>query len=159
MSDRPTKPTEEMKLTAAREIAEELRSAGHLDANEVEDSAKDIAKHGSTWGDGYKLAQSLDDRGWDCNLDMAEILDGYSSAVRTQIEAAEKQWAADNNIQPPDLIDRPVKLKSGETGIVTGVYGHGVAKFLVKIDGDKEANGPSQSRRIINFEDAIPVAP
>lgn len=157
MSERPTRPTEEMKLTAARKVVAEMRKYGHIEENEVEASVSDIAKHGREYSDGYALAKTLDGRGWDCNLEMAEELDNYGRYLRNEIEAAEKQWAADNNIQPPDLIGKPVKLKSGETGIVDGVYQYGPAKFTVKIDGDKEADGPSQSRRIVNFEDAQPA--
>lgn len=144
-----------MALNAGRSIAVSLAKAGLIEESEVEDSAIDIAKYGRKYMDGYALAKALDDYGhWDCNFEMAEELNEFSSAADYEIGAAEKGWAIANSIAAPLPIgDRVVISRSGETGEITGIYEHGPAKFLIKIDGDPRADGPQTSRRIVNFED------
>ena len=45
-----------------------------------------------------------------------------------------------------------------ETGIITGIYSYGPAKYEIAIDGDPSAAPPRLSRRIVNFEDVTPIA-
>jgi hypothetical protein len=124
-----------------------------LDAGAAQDAVADLIKHGRHHMDGYELAKALDDYAhWDCNFEMVEILDGFSSAVSSQIDRAEKDWANLTSPQPPHPIGTRVKLFRGELGTIDGIYEYGAAKYLVKIDGST-GNG----RRIINFEDAVPV--
>ncbi|PSH68560.1 hypothetical protein CU102_12410 [Phyllobacterium brassicacearum] len=152
MTERP-KVNDDMRLAAAVLIAEQLVQAGHVEASELEQHAADLAQYGRDSSDGYELAKDLENRAyWDCNLDMATILDGYSSALRSEVENAQKTWAGENNIQPPLLIGTRVSIRGfdGELqGTIDGVYAHGPAKFTVKLDGET-----GSCRRIINFEDA-----
>lgn len=152
---RPRILTPEMGLRAATSIATALVERTNIEGD-AESLAKDIAKYGRQHMDGYELAKELDDRAyWSCDLNIADELDGFSSAARHEIEAAEKEWAARNNLQPPFPIGTHIKLIRGETGEITGIYEYGPAKYLVAIDGDPNASLPSNSRRIVNFEDAI----
>lgn len=156
-TERPTRLTPEMALAAARKTAAELVSEGHLPAHELEEAVRDIAKHGRLHGDGYDLAKDLDRYSyWDCDLHMAETLDSFSHYAQQEIHAAQKAWAEANNITPPLLSGTRVTLGNGETGEITGVYEYGVAQFLVKIDGDEQAE-KTQRRRIVNFEDVLPI--
>jgi hypothetical protein len=156
MNDRPKHLTEEMARCAAEKVVRDLIRDGHIEEKEASESAVDIARHGNLWGDGYQLARDLENNCyWDCNMAMAEILDTFSSHARDQLEAAEKAWAVEHKPEPKFETGARVRLKSGGTGVVDGVYEYGPAKYLVKMDGDADARPPANSRRIVNFEDAM----
>lgn len=134
---------------AAEDIVGELVKGGHLEAHQAEDAVADIVKRGGQHVDGYELAKALDDWAhWDCNFEMAEILDGYSRACSHHVERAEKDWAKITAPQPPLSIGARVRLQRSEAGTIDGIYEHGAAKYTVKIDGIHDG-----SRRIVNFED------
>lgn len=158
---RPTKATPEMELAAAKETVAELVTAGHLTEAEAEDAAANIVAEGRYNRDGYKLAKALDDRWhWDCDLDMADILDGHSSALDDQIKAAQKAWFEAERPSPPVEIGTRVCFRWGRephTGIVDAIYEYGIAQYTVRVDGDPAADSPSQSRAIINWEDVSPA--
>lgn len=152
---RPRHLTEAMKIAAAKELVRELVNCNHLSANEADDAAKDIARcaHGP-WTDGYSIAKWLDDHhGWDCNFGIAEILDGWSTVAGDALSTAEKEWAERVKPQPPFPNGTHVRISEKETGVIDGIYEYGPAKYLIKIDGDPQANTKSKSRRIVNFED------
>lgn len=119
--------------------------------------ADDIANEYDYPMDGFELCKKLDRwLGWDSTREDMDTLDGMDSAVRELLEAAEKEWFEQHNIQPPYAIGTKVNLGRGDTGEITGIYGRGHGKYLVKIDGhDDELCG--YRRRIINFEDALPL--
>lgn len=151
---RPNKLTPEMAMRAARATAGDLAKIGLIDPEEIDAHAIDIAKYGRRHRDGYELAKDLDNYCyWNCDLQMAEELDVFSEHARHEIETAEKEWASKNAITPPFPNGTRVKLKTGEVGTIDEVYAYGVAKFLIKIDGDRSARPPTNSRRIVNFED------
>jgi hypothetical protein len=159
---RPKKLTPEMALRAARKIADALVANSMIGAGEAETCARDIANHGMTGTDGYQLAKDLDDYcGWDPDFRMVEELDQFQWLARSEIEAAEKEWFARTSLQPPFPIGAHIAIGDGETGEITGIYEHGVAKYLVKIDGDPDAKpnnrGGRGTRRIVNFEDVKPA--
>lgn len=150
----------EVARIAAEEIVAELIKDGHLEENQRADSIADIVKHGRLHSDGYELAKALDDYAhWDCNFPMAEILDGFSWACSGAMADAQKKWEAETSPQPPHPIGARVSFGRNETGEITGIYGHGAAQYLIKVDGDKEADGPSEARRIVNFEDTKLIEP
>jgi hypothetical protein len=152
---RPKKMTPEAALRAAKSIVEELVREGHIDERQSEDSAKDIAKHGRPHMDGYELAKMLDEcEYWGCDLQMAEILDGFSSRADNEIKAAQQAWAEANNIQPPFPIGARVVARWGgedHLGTIDEVYSHGAAQYCVKRDGET-----TSGRMIVNFEDTRP---
>src|SRR5688572_22702723 len=144
---------------ASAEIVEELINAGLVADQEREECVQSLARNGRQHDDGYEIAKRLDDYDhWNCNFAMAEILDGFGYACSNLIRAAEKEWAARTSPQPPYPMGTRVRLSRGETGTIDGIYEHGAAQYLVKVDGDKDAAPPHHSRRIINFEDAKPEA-
>jgi hypothetical protein len=158
-SPRPKIGTPAMKLAAAQRVVADLVKGGHLEAREVEGAAEQIAKHGERWGDGYSLAKALDDREyWDCNLDMAETLDGFGSELDREIRAAQKAWFEAEKPEPPFAVGERIAFNSlgkQETGIIDAIYEHGVAQYTVKVDGDAEADGKSRRRLIIDWEAAL----
>ena len=154
---RPKKLTKAMSLMAAGEIANELSDAGLLRDIDPPQACTDIAQQGASrlYVDGYQLAKDLEENcEWECNLQIAKILDGYGAAARKQIDAAEKDWAARTDPQPPYPIGQRVKISNTEAGEITAIYKYGTAEYEVKIDGDANALPPHNSRRIILFEDA-----
>lgn len=155
---RPRQLTDAMKKAAARDLAQELAEHGHINANEIEDAARDIAKHAhGPWTDGYTLAKRLDDyAGWDCNFGMAEVLDGWSTFSDDALRKAEKEWASRVNPTPPFANGTRVRVKD-EMGTIDGIYDYGPAKYLIKIDCDPRANTSEKSRRIVNFEDVVSI--
>jgi hypothetical protein len=158
MDERPKMLTTEMRLSAAKSVVIDLVRQEHIEEKDAEQSIKDIAKHAYSHIDGYELAKKLDSYcGWDCNLEIAEALDGFSSYARSEIETAEKAWAERVNPMPPLPIGARVRLPHGETGMIDEVYEYGTAKFCVAIDGDPKAAPPTLSRRIVNFEDVTEI--
>lgn len=146
---RPKQATEEMKLAAAMPIAEEIQR--QRPDEKVDELAKQIAKHGRQYTDGYALAKRLDDcEYWDCDLDIAQELDNYASNLDSEIRKAQREWAERTKPQPPFAIGSRVRIPHGDVGEITDIYEHGAAQFLVKVDGKDDS-----SRRIVNFEDCV----
>jgi len=144
---------------AASSVVDRLIRDGHLEEDTREDSLEDIAKYARPHMDGYEIAKALDDyASWCIDFQICETLDGFSHEVRSQLDMAERAWVAATNPQPPLAMGSRVQLSRGETGVITGIYEYGAAKYLVKVDGDPRGEAPQESRRIINFEDAVPVS-
>lgn len=134
---------------AAKSVAGALLMEGLIESNEVSELADAIAKHGGRHMDGYQLAKRLDDHGWDCDLPMAEALDGWWSSINREIDKAQKAWAERNDIQPPLPVGTRVTTNCGEKGTIDAIYTYGAAQYCVAIDGETR----SGARLIVNFED------
>jgi hypothetical protein len=150
----------EIARLAAAEVVGELIEARHIEEAQRGDATDDLAKHaGGRYSDGYAIAKRLADRaGWDCNFEMVEILNGLSSTISYHIRESEEVWAARTSPQPPYPIGTRIKLSRDESGTIDGIYEHGAAQYVVKVDGDRAAKPPTSARRIVNFEDAKPEA-
>lgn len=151
---RPTRLTPEMAERAATRIVDNLIKEKHIEENQRADAIRDIARHGARYphSDGYGLAKMLDEReGWDCNLDIAETLDGWSAACSEVIVQAQREWVAQHNIQPPLPVGSRVIARWGREdhpGTIDEVYAYGIAQYCVKRDGET-----TTSRMVVNFED------
>ena len=155
MSGRPKFSSEIAKIAAA-EIVSRLIGAGHFGEDDRDRCVSDLAKYGRQHADGYEIGKALDNNAWwDCDFQMVEILDGYGSAVYRAIECAEKAWAERVKPQPRLPVGTRVSLPRGRSGVITGIYEYGAAKYLVKVDGEAAAKPPTNSRQILNFEDAV----
>lgn len=155
---RPKILTPEMAIAVGKRVVAHLVEQCNFDGD-PEQAASDIAKCGSRHQDGYALARELDDRCyWDCDLELANALDVYSSEADREIAVAQKAWAERNAITPTLASGARVSVGHSESGVITGIYEYGPAQYLVAIDGDKRAAPPSNARRIVNFEDAAPIA-
>lgn len=138
---RPT-VTPELKLQAAQVIA------AKLDAD-----AQTIADHYSLGMDGYQLARELDRSAyWDCTRDDVDVLDEMDLLVADLVEQAEREWAAEHNVQPNLPIGARIKFRHG-TGEITGIYEHIPARYLVREDGYDDSK--DNRRAIVKFEDAV----
>jgi len=85
-------------------------------------------------------------------MDLVETLDSYSTYLHHRLERAKKQWAEENNIQPPYPVGSRVRSLlqwNNITGTITGISQHHAACYEVKKDGS-EPDGTT--RRIIEFE-------
>lgn len=155
---RPTRLTDEMRLAAALETAKEVKrdcfDLREEDTNELAVQIASQARHAHM--DGYELAKQLDSRcGWSPDTVMVEALDNWSSNARRELEKAQKAWRDETNPQPAFNVGDRVKTNRGKTGVVTDTnYQYGIAQYLMKEDGDEMADGPSQRRTVINYEDA-----
>jgi hypothetical protein len=146
-----------MKLFAAVRTATELAASGLIEMNMVEESAADIAKVASRHQDGYQIARALEDRcGWDCDLPIAEGLDGFGGLLDEEIRKACVSWVKDNDVQPPFPVGTRVSARWGGdiiTGTIGEIYAYGPAQYCIKRDGEK-----ASSRAIANFEDVSELA-
>lgn len=141
MDQYPKRPraTDAMRLEAATVIEARLGSR-------YQGIATDLATIDGEWMDGYEICKELESNFYyDGDLMLAQELDCYGSEIRKLREDAEKAWADEHNIQPPYPIGTRIR-----EGVITGVYSHGAAKYLVDY-------GKPGSQRIISFEDATPV--
>ncbi len=137
----PARPTvtEGIVREAAAEIAEKLDI--DLDA---------IVEEYIYGDDGYELAKNLEKwQSIDVSRDQMEELDYVDINTRRLVEAAEKIWFEENDIQPPLPIG--TQIKEGE---ITGIYEYRPAYYEVKTPDQRDDN----SRLLIKFEDATEAA-
>jgi hypothetical protein len=80
-----------------------------------------------------------------------EALANFPYYLSRELDKAIKKWVDENEIKPPFPIKTRVKLHTGETGEITTIRRE-TAEYLIKIDGDSFADGPSQRRRVSTFE-------
>ena len=143
-----------MRLQAAREIAGELVRCGIVGEAEAEGSARDIFKatrNGER--DGFRIARELE-RGcsWDCDMETAEALDGFGSALDAIHSAAEKKWAAENPALPTFSAGDTV-IWRGEPATVRGEYEHRPQCYRIS-QGLACSEG---SYYVVPYEDALPA--
>lgn len=156
---RPTKLTDAMKNEVARDICAALIEDGIFPEGEASEKTSDLLAVMSTGMDGYRMARKLDDeRGWFIDLSIIETLEGCSSMLDEKLIEAQRDWVLNEGIQPAFTEGQSVVLKSGETGVIDGISKFRPACYEVKMDGDPDADGPMQSRRICRFEDVV-IAP
>lgn len=161
MSTRPTRLTDEMKKAVAAELVADLIKEGHLEEDQTDDAIRDIMRCAHNGIGGYELAKELDDRcHWDCDLEMATVLDDYSFIARNHIDAAQRAWFESEKPKPPAQPGDRVSFiwgRESHTGTIDSVFEHGAAQFTIKIDGDGAADTSSQRRAIVNWEDVTPL--
>jgi hypothetical protein len=147
---RPIEATNAMRMEAALETAEELIENGGFDSKDIGDIADDILKAASRSygkGDGFSLAYELKRScHWEIADDMVEILADYWAAVDGKLRFAEKQWAAENPMEPPLPIGALVKTPKG-TLPITSVSDYAPHSYCVQ-------QSP-KSWLIVRFEDAV----
>lgn len=146
----------EIKLQAAFEFlqAHPDIEPERVNQHSIEHMADDIAMHATYYSDGYELAKELENvAGWqNIDMQMVETLDSYSTYLHHSLEKAKRQWAAENNIQPPYPVGSRVRSLlrwNNITGTITGISPHHAACYEVQVDG----TAPEDStRRIIEYE-------
>lgn len=141
---RPT-VTDEMIRAAILEVAPSVAGsdASEIEIENVADSIGRVYRHHM---DGYELAKALDKwEGWDTTREDCDELDRIDMLVDRRQREAEKAWFAANPVEPPHPVGTTITR-----GVITGVYGHQPAYYLVK------EHGCTQEGRslLIRFEDA-----
>lgn len=153
---RPKTATAEMKEAAAAAIILQLIDDGLLEEGQYDQSVCDLAKM-STRYDGYEIAKELDRwHGWNCDREMLDYFDNYSSEVRTMVDVVQYHWIKRHNIQPPFPIGATVTYRDGKTGVITDITEHFPGAYSIAEDGDPLARSPQQRRHIVHFEDVAP---
>jgi len=155
---RPTRICGNGIIEAAREIATDLARAGQIPSGETEEGiAAEIAHVGEWHMNGYELAKELDNRySWDIDADIVETLDGWSHVCRKQLIIIQRKWVEENDITPPYPDGTRVRARYGGDwvdGKIDGVYGRGVAQYLI----DLIPPMPNKGRAIVYFEHVEPT--
>ena len=99
----PKHPNDETRLVAARTTAKALIEDAEVEGD-VEEIAADVAKY-CRYGDGYQMAKDLERARWDCDMRIAEVLDGHSHTVSRAHEEFLAGFQQEHGIEPrPELV-------------------------------------------------------
>lgn len=150
----PKYANEETRMRAARIIALQLIGEAGVEGD-LGEVAADIAKH-CKYGDGFQMAKDLERAGWDCNLEIAEVLDGFGSVIDREHNKYLAQYAKDHSIEEPFPVGSLVNTCRG-SGTITAIYEHRPLSYLVKIDGDARAEPPTNARLILWFDEVTVI--
>lgn len=146
----PKHPNEETRLIAARKTAKDLISDAGVEGD-VEEIAADVAKH-CRYGDGFQMAKDLERAHWDCDMRIAEVLDGHSQNVDRAHEEFLAAFQKEHGIEPPLPIGTAVRTRRG-TGIIDRIYEHRPMTYAIKMDDDAQAEAPTNWRTLLYFDE------
>jgi hypothetical protein len=159
---RPSNRDADIVLMAAKHIVATMINGSLIAASDSDYAAEDLAKCWYEYDDGYQFARKLENRcSWDCNMQIAEALDDFSHVASNIVENLTRQWVIDHDIKPPFAVGMHVLLTKsrGETGVITEISPYLAATYHIAIDGDAKALAPTNSRRIVAFEDVEQIQP
>lgn len=144
------KQTSDMRLQAATELVEHMIKSGVIPDDDREICAQDIAKATRYESyDGYKIARELENlHHWECDMQIAEELEGFSRLLDRIYSAAERQWDTENP-RGPKFTDGTTVIWRGKPATVHGVYEHRPQCYRVR-QGEM---GNETSFYIVPFED------
>jgi len=151
---RPTK-TDGMRNLAAAELVDGMIKLGSLIEADREECIRDLLKATRSYvGDGYEIARELERScHWDCNMQIVEELDEFSSILDRIFNTAEDVWAKENP-HDPLFSDGDVVIWRGQQAMVSGVYEYRPQRYKVR-QGELKAT----SYYVVPFEDVSAVAP
>lgn len=89
---------------------------------------------------------------WDCDIRMAEALDGHSYNLSRAHEQFLAIFQKDHNIQPPLPVGAAVKTRHG-TGIIDQIYERRPMTYTIKMDSDVEADEHTNRRTLLYFDE------
>jgi hypothetical protein len=139
---RPIVITDTMARVAAEIIADRLGS-DYGDREGIIDDILHVTRYNRSM-DGFQIARELSNQHfWECLMETAETLDDFSRMCEVELHKAEKQWSAENPMEPPFPIGALVKTRHG-VGAIERIYECAIASYIVPIDG---------RNLIIRFED------
>lgn len=154
MSDekRPFKISDEAKRECAVEMFESLQRCCGMKDFQREAAISDLVQYGQLYMDGYHLAKKLDSyANWDCDLIMAEELDGFSALLSSALKDAQREWVKRCVITPPFPVGTAVIARWGGEdikGTIDEIPENGLAEYYVKRDGEL-----GSTRAVVRFED------
>ena len=121
---RPRHVTEPMARVAAEKIVDELLKLDGFLAEDRDGIVDDIASLRTHYHeDGYKLARELEQcRHWECDMAVAEVLDGFARLCRRELEKAQRAWETENPMEPPFPVGTSVKTPSRGVGVITAIH-------------------------------------
>lgn len=88
--------------------------------------------------DGFRLAKTLDDLGWDADQDLVSILDQACTLVLEEYKNVQIKWVDDNNLKPKFSEGDRVNFMN-ETGTIKHVATK-TLKYHVKLDSSKDSS-------------------
>jgi hypothetical protein len=150
---RPRRVTDEMALTAALEVAEELMRHHNVNgpAEEIAEQILDVTRY-DRLADGYEIGRDLERRYcWDMSRDLVEALDSFSSYCSNELDRAVKKWGEENPMEPPFPLGTKVETRRDGIGVLAEISKYSPATYLVKVA--RIENGLLN----VAFEDAKPV--
>jgi hypothetical protein len=151
---RPSANAEAIRAKALEKLAQQVIPwlGSDYRADEHDQLIKDLDE-ATLFGDcGYRAARSLEDDGWEPNLELVEILDGFSHHLYAAHRDAVRAWVKEYDIKPIKAIGDVVKAKHGREIVEGPIYDikHEDAQYYVRAWPTDPTRGA-----IINYEDVI----
>lgn len=160
-----TRPT--FNDTILDELSEEIAKSVHEWNNDVNEpfestleAVKDILSSASARNEnGYDLAKRFEDKGFEPDPQLVEILDYVSYAEMQILDKYIQKWVIEDEIKPELPIESKILVKGNFfnpamlEGIITG-YREKTAEYLVCIPS-KGQTIDGKTRSIIKYENAI----
>ena len=116
-----------------------------------------VARYAERHMDGYEIAKSLDGTyHWDCDLGLAEDLDGWGHCYSEKLRQRQKEWAATADLGTPLKPGTRVTAIWGRdtyTGKIKEIYEYGPAQYVIEIDGRDHKGGGA----IVDYENVTPL--
>lgn len=151
-SKRPKHLSEEDRRSVAAEFVDDIIKTHSEKMPDRSTAVDDIAKYADCHMDGYEIAKRLDDTyHWDCDLELAEDLDGWGHCYSEKLRERQKEWAATADLGAPFEPGTRVTAIWGRdtyTGKIKEVYEFGPAQYVVEIDGRNNNGGGA----VVDFE-------
>lgn len=156
-SKRPKHLSDEDRRSVAAEFVDDIIKRHSEKMPDRSTAVDDIARRAGRHMDGYEIAKALDDtHHWDCDLELAEDLDGWSQLYDKKLRARQKEWAATVDFGTPLKTGTRVTAIWGRdtyTGKIKEIYEYGPAQYVIEIDG-RDHNGGGA---IVDFENVTPL--
>lgn len=121
---RPTDRDESVIEACIAEVADEIvewqgstHRSEETELQEVKEDLRKLFRYGVK-DDGYKMARTLDDMGWDCDSELVEILDSAWASESRVLTRVIKEWVKREDIKPAHSIGDWVVYKHYKHGEV-----------------------------------------
>jgi hypothetical protein len=137
-----------MRKQAATELVSYMVKSGVIPDRDLEGCIDDIVYATRwNWDDGYEIGHNLKTRGWACDMNLAEELDGFGDILVRIVNAAEDLWAAENPHEPK-FSEGDTVIWHGAPATVHGIYEYRPQRYKIR-QGDMKPT----SYYVVPFED------
>ena len=156
---RPKALTDDQRRVIAADLVDRVIKTGTLGPSDRDEAIEDVIKATRWCSDGYEIAKALDDdNGWMCDAEVVAILDDFGVEKSGALRESVKAWVVHFGIAARFLVGQRIIAYDGTEqafrGVVDDIRAE-FAEYAVKIDGDPRAEPPTNSRRIVAFEDCV----
>lgn len=141
-----------------------LAESSHSPEDDLDSVMKDVARAMRYASDGYRVAKSLEDAGWDVDTSLVATLDSLVFERTTALAELEAKWVKDSGAVIPFTLGQSVRITAkdspkshGQVGEVAKVYPKH-ARVLVRVPAlghVREGNGTHGL--VLNVEDVEAV--